>query len=150
MQTSGWPVGLILSGTSELKDMINSDPQLVRRIKPVEIPRLTLAQDIDAIYQLVVDCTAYVELQASPVVLEESFLGRIIHAADYEFGLAIEILIAAAEEALLAGAQQLMATHFVIAFRSRSGCLDIYNPFLVLDYLRVNVRRLLEKEGDDE
>ena len=150
MQTRGWPVGLILSGTSELKDMINSDVQLVRRIKPIEIPRLTLVHDIDAMYQLVVDCTGHVGLQTASAILEEHFLERIMHAADYEFGLVIEITIAAIEEALMAGSLELKATYFIDAFRSRSGCLDVQNPFLALDYLRINVRKLLDRDDYDE
>lgn len=150
MQTRGWPVGLILSGTHELRDIINSDPQLVRRIVPIEIPRLTAVHEIDAIYQLTLDCAQYVDLDPAPTVMKEDFQKRIMHAADYEFGLAIEITIAAVEEALLAGSQQLEVTHFVDAFRSRSGCLDTQNPFVALDYIRLNVRKLAGKDDGNE
>lgn len=52
MENRTWPVSLILSGTPELKKIINQDPQLARRIYPVAIPRLTVPRHVNAVVEL--------------------------------------------------------------------------------------------------
>lgn len=67
---------------------------------------------------------------------------RLIHAADCQFGLSIEILIDAMEVMLRADHSTLQIGHFVEAFRDRAACEDAFNPFLAADYVRIDVRRL--------
>jgi len=45
MQVGPWPVSLIMTATLEAKDLINQDPTLSRRLRPVEILAMTPAID---------------------------------------------------------------------------------------------------------
>lgn len=79
MQHSAWPVGLILSGTMALKELINVDPQLSRRLVPVALEPIsptTHGGDVRAVVG------GYAEAAGLPVgkeVLEFQFVGRLVH-----------------------------------------------------------------------
>lgn len=143
LQNPDWPVGLILSGTPELSSIINHDPQLARRIYPVEIPRLSAAIDSDPVTGLIVKYADAAGLEASPGVLTRDFSARLIHAADREFGLLVEMTIGAIEEAMKGRRTALEIGDFTWMFRRRSGCIDGLNPFVVDDFERIEPRRLL-------
>ncbi|MCX8281517.1 TniB family NTP-binding protein [Phyllobacterium sp. 0TCS1.6C] len=145
MQTKIWPVGLILSGTLELRELLNHDPQLARRMVPVEFPRLTRHASADFALNVTQEYAARSSLQQM-VNFNPDFAARLVHAADHEFGLLIEIVIEAIQVALLARADTLDLQHFAAAFERRSGCLPGLNPFLAADFERINTRVLLQNE----
>ena len=144
MQNASWPVGLILSGTMALKELINLDPQLSRRLVPVAfepISPTTHAGDVRAVVG------GYAEAAGLPVdedALGFEFVGRLVHAGADELGLVIEIAIAAIEEALLGGQASLDRGAFARAFRRRSGAVDAINPFLCDDWRVVDARLLMQ------
>jgi hypothetical protein len=143
MQNQQWPVALILSGMPELKDLLNHDPQLARRFFPVEFPRLHRSGDIDRVIGMVKFYAEKADL-GSLNVNTKDFAARLIHAADCEFGLSIELVIAAIEEALLADSASLSNMHFAEAFKIRSGCIAGLNPFLADSFERIDARALLD------
>ena len=144
MQNTLWPTGLILSGTMALRELINLDPQLSRRLVPVAFAPITLTthgRDVRAIVG------GYAEAAGLPVeedALSRELVGRLIHAGANELGLAIEIVVAAIEEALLGGQASLDRGAFARAFRRRSGAVDALNPFLSEDWRAVDARLLLQ------
>lgn len=148
MQHPSWPVGLILSGMPALRDMLNFDPQLARRMIPIELPGLSPIGDIEPLTEM----TAFYAQEgglAPPDPPENADIAaRLIQAADREFGLAIEITIDAVEEALRLGSSKPSRDHFAAAFARRSGCIDGLNPFIIGEYDRLDVRKLLQREGE--
>ena len=147
LQHRSWPVGHILSGTEELKSILNHDHQLARRVYPVEFPRLHPAGDSERVTRLLVKYGHRASLTLSEEVLKPELAVRLIHAADREFGLLIEMTISALEEVMVAGHSEVSIHHFVAMFRKRAGCIDGLNPFLVNDFERINTRNLLD--GDE-
>lgn len=144
MQTRDWPVGIILSGMPDLKELLNHDPQLARRFYPIEFPRLHA--DIDG-EQVVLTTISYADRARLTVnsQLDHRFVERLIHAADGEFGLVIELIIGSIEEALLSNDEVLDCEHFAGAFRRRSGCVNALNPFIAEDFERIDARMLLPR-----
>ena len=146
MENRTWPVSLILSGTPELKRIINQDPQLARRIYPVAIPRLTVPRHVSAVVELTRRYAERATLTVGQDVATGDFAHRLLHAGDYEFGLVAEIIVQAACRAL--GARGLGATlsveDFVAAYRDRTGAVPMLNPFLADDFIAINVRRILD------
>lgn len=57
MQDPEWPVGLILSGTGELADILNFDPQLGRRFQPIRFDPVSEIADLEKVRDLL---SAYV------------------------------------------------------------------------------------------
>lgn len=145
MQTREWPVGLIVSGMPELKDLLNHDPQLARRFYPIEFQRLHAGIDGEEVSETV---RSYADRANLGTELGSAleFPARLVHAADGEFGLVIELIIGAIEEALLADSDTLNQDHFIAVFRRRSGCVDALNPFVAADFDRIDARALLQAE----
>ena len=103
MQRADWPTGLILSGTRELQSLVNMDPQLSRRLTPVEFPSIdatTHAKEIKGIVSHYADIAG---LQVNAGELNNgAFARRLIPAAARALGLVIALLVAAIEDDLAA------------------------------------------------
>ncbi|MEX0319906.1 MAG: TniB family NTP-binding protein [Ruegeria sp.] len=145
MQDPAWPVGFILSGTHELKGILNFDAQLGRRVYPIQLEPLDALNDGDDVRGLVQAYCRKSVLAAADTLSSADFTARLAHAAANEFGLVIELIIAAIEEALIAKQTQLTPRMFVDAFRRRSGCIDGLNPFLIEDFERIDPRAILSR-----
>lgn len=148
LQHKSWPVGLILTGTAELKTLINHDPQLARRVYPIEFARLNALLDSDRIVKILKHYAELAGIDRSADILVPDMAARLAHAADREFGLMIEMIIGALEEVMEAEATELGMAHFTAMFRKRTGCVDGLNVFVVDDFERIDVRRLLGREDE--
>jgi type II secretory pathway predicted ATPase ExeA len=147
MQNSDWPVGLILSGMPSLKAMLNADPQLSRRIRPIEFKPISVHVHEKVLKKLVHTYLHKAELAASESLSGISFHARLTHAAAHQFGLIVEIMIECIEEALRDGSPSLQREHCVSAYRLRNGCIDGLNPFVIDDFQSIDARRLLDETG---
>lgn len=143
MQNKDWPVGIVLSGLPEVGRMLNFDVQLTRRFIPIELLPITLAADSEMIRDVVRTYLNKSGLQPATDIVSDAFMGRLLHASASEFGLFIEILLEAIEEAYRIETGVLGIDHFTSAYRRRTGCVDGLNPFIVDDYRDINPRKLL-------
>lgn len=143
MQNTGWPVGIILSGMPEIREMLNFDHQLSRRFTPIELLPVSYAADGDMMRELLRSYLNKAVLQPTTDVIHDDFLARLMHSGAAEFGLIIEILLKAIEEAYLQDTDCLEVGHFASAFRRRAGCIDGMNPFIASDFRNIDPRNLL-------
>lgn len=150
MENSFWPTGLILSGMPDLKKIVNQDSQLARRLYPVEIGRLNAIRDVEPVLDIVQKYTSKAKIDIQPCVRNEVFAQRLMHAADYEFGLMAEITVQAVSLALSEEGFEgkLQLKHFADVFFDRSGSIDALNPFLAEDFARIDPRRIFDSDGD--
>ncbi|TQM94060.1 TniB family NTP-binding protein [Roseinatronobacter monicus] len=149
MQNATWPVGLILSGTTPLKDLVNLDPQLSRRLLPIELAPISAVAHGREIATVLARYAARSELPLASNLAENSdFISRLIHAGADELGLVIETVVAGIEEALLSRATELDADVFRRAFERRAGVPDALNPFVADDWQAIDAR-LLMQAGDE-
>ncbi|MEM8575653.1 MAG: TniB family NTP-binding protein [Pseudomonadota bacterium] len=144
MQNRDWPVGLILTGMPEVKTMLNSDPQLARRTYPIEIAPISWAGDGPMIRSLIATYADKAGLSPGTDLVSDDFVARLTHASASQFGLIVETVIAAIEEALWSRAPVLARSHFTAAFRRRSGCIEGLNPFVIDDYIAIDPRQLFD------
>lgn len=143
MQNKDWPVGLILSGLPWLKELMNLDPQLWRRFKPIHFPQIsytTHGPEIMGVFESYIDA---VGLKTGQGIDNKFFLRRLIHAASSEFGIAVEMIVGAIEEALLEDSKTVSIDNFAEMYRSRVGCVDALNPFVTDDFKVVDAGKLL-------
>lgn len=145
MENSQWPVSLILTGTPELKAIINQDPQLARRLYPIEIDRLNACCDAAAVLDLLRHYVRRAGCSLEDDLAGEGFAQRLMHAADYEFGLMAELIVQALSAALFTEGVQttLRLGHFGDVFHMRSNAVDGLNPFLAEDFRRIDPRQVL-------
>ena len=101
-QDPEWPVGLLLSGTEGLQQIVNFDPQLVRRVKGLRFAPLCFGGDAIDILDLVESYAARAGLRFDRGDQNMQLGERVIHASAYQFGLCITLTIYAIEDALLA------------------------------------------------
>ncbi len=145
MENSQWPVGLILTGMPDLKNIINQDAQLARRVYPIEIDRLNEFRHVDPVIELLRSYARRAKLQLSDSLTTENFAQRLMHAADYEFGLLAELTVQSITEALSGNEQcaVLETSHFADVFHARSAAIDGLNPFIAEDFTRIRSRDVL-------
>ncbi len=143
MNDKDWPVGLVLSGTPDLIEMINSDVQLKRRIDVVHLGAVSWISHEPEITEIFGEFVVKSGLIPSIELQQREFLKRLVHAGGNEFGLFIEMCLSGIEEALYDGDTQLRLAHFAEAFRRKSGCIPAFNPFLAQDYLSIDVRTIM-------
>lgn len=147
-ENSVWPVGLVLSGMPELKDIVNQDAQLARRLDPIEIGRLNSTTDAGLVVNIVKKYASRGQLDVDSSVQNEAFAMRLMHAADYQFGLLAEIIVFAVSHALFNEGDRtvLGLRHFSDVYAERNGADDWMNVFLADDYGRISPRKLLDNE----
>lgn len=141
-----WPVGIILSGTTELEEILNHDPQLARRMKAVHFESVSPVANGGDVVDLLENFCARAELDPDADVLDLAHGERLVHAAANQFGLVIEFILAAIEDAYLQGQQELNRHNFVRAYHLRTSCDDEFNPFVVPDFLQIDARQVFTRE----
>ncbi|UWR99685.1 TniB family NTP-binding protein [Phaeobacter inhibens] len=147
MTDKDWPVGIILSGTNELEDILNHDPQLARRMKTTRFESLSPAAHGEDVVDLLESFCERAQLDPEEDVLELTHGERLVHAAANQFGLVIELILAAIEDALLQEQKTLNRNNFVRAYHLRTSCDPEFNPFVVPDFLRVDARQVFTREN---
>ena len=150
MQSPQWPVGLILSGMPELLDLVNMDPQLARRLKPVEHRPIQTGVDGGMIVAAIRQYAAVANVMVGDGLCKLHFIRRLVHAADHCFGLLVEMICEAIGEMILSDEATLSQKSFAACFARRSGCPEGLNPFVVEDFLALDVRTLLQPEPSAE
>ena len=146
MQSPQWPVGLILSGMPELLDLVNMDPQLARRLKPIAHRSLSVSVDGPMLLSALRQYASVAGITVDDELAQTRFIKRLIHAADHCFGILVELICEAIGEALLANADSLSVRSFATCFGKRAGVPDGLNPFIAEDFRALDVRRLLQTE----
>ena len=147
MTDEQWPVGILLSGTEELEDILNHDPQLARWMDTVHFAPLSPVAHARDVMGLIEGYAKRADIIMDPTVSDRALAERLIHSAAFQFGLVIEIIIAAIETALLEEATALKRRHFVTAYQLRSSCSDAFNPFIVPDFHSIDARKVFIREG---
>jgi len=148
MQHPQWPVSLILSGMPALRDMLNDDPQLGRRLTPIFLRKLSLTADEPMLRDMLSAYLKHAELRPTTETVTEDFLSRLLHAGAYEFGMIVEVIIEAIAKALKRGSSVVEPRDFASAMRKRVACFDGMNPFVIPDYRSIDPRMLLPNPED--
>lgn len=146
MNNRAWPVGLILSGTPELADLINSDHQLARRVDVINLDPVSWEADARNVQRTFGLFLKRSRLEAEESTLSDEFTRRLIHAGANEFGLIIEMMIAGIEEAVIDGEEVVRSRHFAKSFQRKSGCIPAFNPFLADDFWTIDPRVVLRNK----
>lgn len=148
MQHRRWPVWLILSGLPGVATMLSGDEQVWRRTRHVVFEDLTLERDAGLVRRLIaVYAVEKAGLEVGDLSTDE-FIARLLHAAIFRFGIAIELIQDAARHALLLESRVLTLEHFAAAFAARTGCVPGSNIFTAAqDWHLIDPREALQREG---
>lgn len=134
MQGDG-AVIVIMSGTENLAEIVRSDPQVQRRFSTLFLPPVSMSADGDQFQSIIASYCARAELAAPE---EADLVDRLFHASRYRFGRCIETIVAAIEQALTDGHDQLDIDHFAQAWAMQEGCVLGANIFLAPEWWTID------------
>lgn len=137
MQIPDWPLNLIVSGTPELRQLLQQDAQLSRRFYIVPLAPINEIVFRDHVRDLI---ARYAQLAGLPLARdldEAEFVPRLIHAAREQFGILLELLIDALAHALAQPSGRLDRRAFSAAYAERTGAILAANPFDAPDFRTV-------------
>ena len=126
LMSSNPPIIVILCGVPILNELVRMDPQSNRRFAKVELTPVTEARDAAKLESLMVQYCG----RAGVLPPEgRDAIPRLIHASAGRFGMCIENLVNAIEEALNDGSDQLALTHFARSWAATAAVDFRENPF---------------------
>ncbi len=157
------PIGLILSGIPELRQVLQEERQVARRLAFVPLAGLTIATDARKVGKIVQQLAVVARLEISAVHTDE-LAPRIIHAGGYQLGCAIERIHEAIRIRLKRNLRRLSTDtpwpepltldDFATAYARKTGVEAEDNPFLAHDWEATDPFRVLNgpqgtDDGDD-
>lgn len=130
------PIIVILCGLPILNDLVRMDPQADRRFAKVYLPPMTVARDAPKLQNLVVE---YCRKAGLTPPEGRDVVPRLIHASANRFGMCIENLVNAIEEALKDGADTLSLSHFARSWAATAAVELRENPFVSSEWKSIVV-----------
>lgn len=124
LQDSSWPVHLVFVGLPEIDTLIERDPaeQLGRRTDPFYIENPIFEEDADYFDWIVselVEKRAGLRLSADQ---PNEFIERLMHGARSRFGLIMDLITWAIEDALETGSDEVATTNWIEAYARLAKC----------------------------
>jgi hypothetical protein len=124
-----WPVHVILSGVTELSQLLAGDQQLANRSEVMRFESLTYPADSEIINMLIENVSAASGLPLNGQLLAGDFAGRLCAAGLGCFGTIIETIQGACIYAVNNGRSELTAKEFERVYSRTSGCRAEENLF---------------------
>lgn len=136
MNDHEWPMRIVLSGMPEVNQMLLEDEQAERRQFSVELPSISLPEEMSVVTKIITELSAEAQIDVSSL-LSSDLPERITHAANYQYGRIADVVKAAIYVAVLKGSDSLTRTHFARAYLMHANVQgkDELNPFIA-DYWR--------------
>lgn len=144
-QNNAWPVCLVLSGTEQLERVLNDDYQLGRRLNTMNLAPLKYATDRKSLEKIVKTYIDGAGLQDNASTTD-NFLPRMIVGTCARFGIFIEVLIEAVRCAVFSESPSVELEHFCAGYKRRASCTAEFNPFISVEWRKIDASKLFEKE----
>jgi len=145
-QDQEWPVCLLMTATLEGRAMINHDPTLTRRLRPIEVKPITFKESCQqlrsALKQLLLDAKIY---DPDNLLDEDEFIKILVHAAVGRLGVAIEMAIEAIGECVEDGNDEIEMGYFADAYAFRNDCDEELNPFVSENWSTIDTGKALQR-----
>jgi hypothetical protein len=148
MTNPEWPVQLILSGIPELMPFFRHDRQLRRRLRFMYLTKLTPKEHAAFLENALHHYAEEVKLKLG-IEPGDDIIARLLHAAQYEMGITLEILGEAMEEAIDRGATHVTRMDFANAYAARNLMPDDQNPFIASAWHTIDTTRLQTKDVEE-
>ncbi|WP_244486758.1 TniB family NTP-binding protein [Aureimonas sp. Leaf324] len=139
------PFSLIVSGLEPTLQLLEHDDALARRAQQVGLSRVR-PQEHKVIAHALHLRAKDLGLVFSP---DRDLIGRLVHAANQQFGLSFELAWHAIALAQAVGATELGACHFADAYFRRTSCHPGLNVFEAPDWERIDTTAIIPKLVDD-
>ncbi|MBU2866025.1 ATP-binding protein [Pacificibacter marinus] len=148
MQHSNWPICIILTATPEGRDLINHDPTLTRRLRPIEMKPMTFARDGALLRKTIIKLFHDAGVRDAGILQIDEFIKILIHAAVGRFGVAVEMTIEAIGECLEDDNDEIDMSYFADAYALRMDCDEELNPFVSEYWKLIDTMKALQRYDD--
>lgn len=145
MQHKEWPVCIIMTATPEARHLLDLDPTLLRRLKPMQARPITFVEDGPLVRETVKQLFADAGVVDPGIVAMDEFIKILMHAAAGRFGVLLEMTIEAIGECLAESNAEIDIGHFADAYEMRMGCDDELNPFLAQYWASIDTSTALQR-----
>lgn len=132
---------VILSGTERLAELTSYDPQVSRRFTKIIPSDLEIGADNAGLEEMI---TGYCDAVGMTFDPADSVVSRLIHGSRKRFGRAVETVVNAIEQALLADEAVLERQHFADAWGMQEGCAYDQNVFVAPDWSSIELDKSAE------
>jgi hypothetical protein len=136
------PIGIVISGTPSVKELIYADEQVERRGCFIEFGPLSAAADGRMIGNFVKLLAERAELAIDKPEIDK-LVPRLIHAGRRQLGIVAKQIHRAIRCALRQDAKQLTIEHFATAYALRTGNLAPFNPYLADRWKDIDTSKVL-------
>lgn len=144
MQETFPPVGLIVSGTMNARELVQFETQNSRRSQTVVIHPLEFEADAPRLRSMLKGfCSDAGGLALSEEVRSDNFLKRLIHGSTGAYGIACDFTHDAIKLALKEDAPELEVAHYGRVWFKRIACRPDENVFHVDNWASIDARTLL-------
>ena len=144
-QNKEWPICLIITATTEGRALINHDPTLTRRLRPIEIRPITFANDAIVLRKTISNLLRDAKIGDPGLLAQNEFIRILIHASVGRFGVAIEMAIEAIGECYADGGDVIDMGYFADAYEVRMGCDEELNPFVAENWKTIDTGTALQQ-----
>ena len=130
VDTTDWPLHVILSGVKELENLRTGDGQIERRSHVMRFHRMSFPDDVEWLRVILHNVAVeQCHLKLADTVNSDEFLGRLCRAMNGGWGSIIEMVQEASFIALANGRTELNINHFAYRYELISACEPGENIF---------------------
>lgn len=149
MQDREWPVCLIMTATPEGKMLINHDPTLTRRLRPVEMKPMSFKNDSIVLRKALAELFKTAGILDAGLLAQDEFIKILIHASVGRFGVAMEMAIEAIGECLDEKSREIDMGFFADAYSERMDCDEELNPFVAENWSAIDTGTALQRYEEE-
>lgn len=140
---------LILTATPEGRKLINQDPTLTRRLRPIEMRTLMFHNDGAMLRPALSELLSNAGLKGQKLLEQDEFIKILIHAAVGRLGVAMEMAIEAIGECLTCERDNIDMGDFAEAYDIRMNCDEVLNPFVAENWSVIDTGTALQRYEKD-
>jgi hypothetical protein len=144
MESPTWPVQLILSGVTELENLLEVERQLWRRLAHIKFGNVSAADDGEFVEEAIRDYAKTADLKVR-IAADDMLVGRLCHAAVLQFGLVMAVIVDAIKSCLADGHDTLAIGDFANGYTGRTLQPVDKNPFIARAWDTVDCSIIREK-----
>ena len=136
-----FPLSLIISGLEPTLELLEHDEALARRCQQIKVVPVGDGEE-KVIGRAIVERAKERSLAFNP---SRELIDRLIHGANHQFGLTLELAWHAIGRAENSGATSLEACHFADAYYRRTECDLGLNVFEAADWMRIDTTAIIPR-----
>lgn len=145
MQHKEWPVCFVMTATPEARHLLDLDPTLLRRLKPMHMHPISFVEDGPLVRETEKHLFADAGVVDPSMVAIGEFIKMLMHAVAGRFGVLVEMTIEAVGKCSAESNAEIEIGHFADTYEMRMGCDDELNLFLAQHWTTIDTSTAVQR-----